>query len=123
MVAVTKVITKKKHILVMSLILLAFVVFFAIIAKFAYTPTTNINVVNNTNATVEVSVCGSDPATLDPGARVSIETSSNDQKVGCAIYNSLGKYTGCLATPTNGTIHTFYVTDSKKSIPESACGD
>ncbi|HSX00494.1 MAG TPA: hypothetical protein VLH38_05655 [Patescibacteria group bacterium] len=89
------------------------------------TPTVNVVVLNDTDDTVVVSSCGSDPLTLRPGVSAAFDENRNDTRAACLIYSHRsGKYAGCLSTPTTKShLRTYRVSALDISIPENKCGD
>jgi hypothetical protein len=103
-----------------SVLIVALLVCFAWLV---YTPTTTIVVRNDTNSTIQESVCGSNPATIAPHQIVDVDASSNDTKEACVVYNMQDHYIGCLPIPTTGKQTLFNVSKLNKAIPLKKCGD
>lgn len=96
----------------------------ALLVKWAYTPTVEAFVLNDSGQTVSVSACADDPLTITPGHEVAIDPNRKDPRSACLIYDSNTRYVGCLVLGSiDHTGERFFVSSRNISTAESACGD
>jgi len=92
----------------------------------AYTPTTTLYVLNDTQQTVTLSSCSSDPVTIAPGQNVVIDPNRHDPDAACIVYRGeTGVDIGCLPTPTTRLMNgdTVKISATVKGVSPYKCGD
>lgn len=97
-------------------------------AFFTYvlTPTTEVDILNDTSQELTVSGCGSDPATLKPGQSVIMDPDWMDPRAACTVtFHDTTDYLGCLPIPTTEYSNGMTVQLSRyRPQPEAEpCGD
>jgi len=88
--------------LAITLVSMVSMVGVAVLLGCVFTPTISIRVKNDTDRSVEVSTCGSDPVTIGKGQTATVDPNPNDPKAACEITagDNTTKYLGCLQLPT-----------------------
>jgi hypothetical protein len=92
---------------------------------FLYTPTITVHIVNDTSRELTVSVCGSDPETMNPGQSADVDPNPNDSHAACVVYQGeTGVALGCLFIPT--TLYhdgsTAKLSRFIRGVPADKCG-
>jgi hypothetical protein len=95
-----------------------------LLGTFVITPTQTVHVRNDLSVALQVSLCGSDPVSIESGETGSVDPYPNDANAACVIYGvSVDDYLGCLLIPT--TVYrdgaTVLVSQMKSGIPLREC--
>ena len=107
-------------------IVVVLVILGVVIYQFVYTPTITLHVVNDTSATVRITLCGSDPQVVQPGQVIAIDPNRHDPHAACVVYPGTGDQAlGCLAVPTTrfNDGDTVRVSATVRGVPPDRCGD
>jgi hypothetical protein len=95
----------------------------ALLALFAYMDVTQYKLINDTNATVELSNCGIDPIDLTPGASITIGISNAADSCGVdSLKNGTYHSLGCLDIP-KGLKSNFVlkISNANAKKPQNSC--
>ena len=92
-----------------------------------FTPTTSVQIKNDTNESVDVATCGSDPVTIPSGEIGVVDPNPNNARAACVITptENTPQYLGCLLIPTTryGPKSVVLISQAKNSVPIAKCGD